>query len=412
MDGNFYQNLLFNNADYNYSATGSVQQSTSYLPQNSSKTCDYNCICCARFHVGNPCPCNASKTSIGTQTDLEVPQGLDSEQFWKRGTYEHSILQKSVHDVVQKYNLSGKTDASWEQATSEIMTSFTKDMDQTQSNRQKIQQRMRKAIYWIKFYGKKKTEAIKDGQKSVYRFLCKSRKRRANTTETSTLERTHASVLEDGLLACTTSRVINGIKGLSPLCLLSVFNMVAGFVPDYLHNVCQGVTRQFTSLWLDTHNKGKPFYIGRQWEELDRKLLKLKPPFEITRRPRSLSTRRFWKASEWRAFLIFYALIILRSILPQQYVNHFFLLVFAIYTLLQSSVTLDEVDCAERALRKFVQQVGELGADNRGAENLDDSTPPTAIHPSDDDDSSDSDVPLSAYTKKGKKSTRSKHATN
>ncbi|XP_062599958.1 uncharacterized protein LOC134261548 [Saccostrea cucullata] len=173
-------------------------------------------------------------------------------------------------------------------------------------------------------------------------------------------ERTHASVLEDGLLACTSSRAVNGIKGLSPLCLLSVFNMVAGFVPDYLHNVCQGVTRQFTSLWLDTHNKGKPFYIGRQWEELDRKLLKLKPPFEITRRPRSLSTRRFWKASEWRAFLIFYSLIILRGTLPQQYVNHFFLLVFAIYTLLQSSVTLNEVDCAERALRKFVHQVGEL----------------------------------------------------
>ncbi|XP_061171938.1 uncharacterized protein LOC133181442 [Saccostrea echinata] len=246
MDGTFYQNLLFINADYNYSATGSVQHSTSYLPKNSSKTCDYNCICCVRFHVGNPCPCNASKTSTGTQTDLEVPQGLDSEQFWKRGTYEHNILQKSVHDFIQKHNLSGKTDASWEQATSEIMTSFTKDMDQSQSNRQKVQQRMRKAIYWIKFYGKKKTEAVKDRQKSVYRFLCKSRNRRANTlTETSTL-----------------------LRG-----------------------------------------------------------------------------------------------------------EH------------------------------------DIGADNRGAENLEDSTPTTAIHLSDDDDSSDSDVPLSAYTKKGKKSTRSKHAT-
>lgn len=88
-----YQTLSFNNADYSYGSNGSMQQSTSYLPQSVSKTCDYNCICCARFHVGNPCPCNTPKTSIGTQTDLEVPQGLDSERFWKRGTYEHSILQ-------------------------------------------------------------------------------------------------------------------------------------------------------------------------------------------------------------------------------------------------------------------------------------------------------------------------------
>lgn len=91
-----YQTVSFNNADYSYGSNGSMQQSTSYLPQSVSKTCDYNCICCARFHVGNPCPCNTPKTSIGTQTDLEVPQGLDSERFWKSGTYEHSILQVNL----------------------------------------------------------------------------------------------------------------------------------------------------------------------------------------------------------------------------------------------------------------------------------------------------------------------------
>ncbi|XP_062568275.1 uncharacterized protein LOC134230464 [Saccostrea cucullata] len=173
-------------------------------------------------------------------------------------------------------------------------------------------------------------------------------------------ERTHDSFVQDGLEACTSTRVVNGVKGLSPLCLLTVFNMVIGFVPDYLHSVCQGVVKQFMSLWLDSSNHGKPFYIGLQSRILDQKLLKLKPPFEITRRPRTLSTRRFWKASEWRAFLLFYSMIVLPGVLPQQYVNHFFLLVFGIYTLLQSSVTLREIDLAERALRKFVFQVQTL----------------------------------------------------
>lgn len=92
-----YQTLSFNNADYSYGSNGSMQQSTSYLPQSVTNPCDYNCICCARFHVGNPCPCNTPKTSIGTQTDLEVPQGLDSERFWKCWTYEHSIAVVQVN---------------------------------------------------------------------------------------------------------------------------------------------------------------------------------------------------------------------------------------------------------------------------------------------------------------------------
>lgn len=45
---------------------------------------------------------------------------------------------------------------------------------------------MKKAIYWLKFYGKKKTQAMKDGQKSVFRFLCKSRKEKSQTTPAAT----------------------------------------------------------------------------------------------------------------------------------------------------------------------------------------------------------------------------------
>ena len=51
---------------------------------------------------------------------------------------------------------------------------------------------------------------------------------------------------------------------------------------------------------------------------------KMQPNCEITRYPQSPATRRFWKALELRASLLFYPLIILPWILPHPYFKHFF----------------------------------------------------------------------------------------
>ncbi|MGH0131319.1 UNVERIFIED_CONTAM: hypothetical protein FKN15_045543 [Acipenser sinensis] len=42
-----------------------------------------------------------------------------------------------------------------------------------------------------------------------------------------------------------------GVKGASTLLLLPSFDIIRGFVPDYMHSVCLGVVRQFTNLWFD-----------------------------------------------------------------------------------------------------------------------------------------------------------------
>ena len=102
-----------------------------------------------------------------------------------------------------------------------------------------------------------------------------------------------------------------GIKGPSVLGLLPGFDIVKGFVPDYMHCVglLLGVTRHFVcDLWFDTSNNGRQFYRGPQIETINERLQNIKCPHEITRTPRSLKTVKYWKASEWRAFLLFYSL--------------------------------------------------------------------------------------------------------
>ncbi|XP_038150334.1 uncharacterized protein LOC119789497 isoform X2 [Cyprinodon tularosa] len=163
-------------------------------------------------------------------------------------------------------------------------------------------------------------------------------------------ERDHYSHAMSG----TTDEPVCGVKGPSPLMQLQHFQMINGFIPDYQHNVCLGITRQLSTLWFDSSNKDSPWFIGKEINEVDRRLAKIKPPVEITRTTRSLSERKFWKASEWRAFLLFYSLPVLKGILPARFWNHLFLLVFGIYTLLQHTIKTESILVAELALKKFV----------------------------------------------------------
>ena len=99
------------------------------------------------------------------------------------------------------------------------------------------------------------------------------------------------------------------------------------------------------NMWLDSKNSDKFFYIGRKVASLDKRLVCIKPPSEVHRAPRSLSDRCRWKALEWQAFLS-YSLVILQRILPSQFLNHFFLYVFGVYTLLGMHFNVFRICCS------------------------------------------------------------------
>lgn len=172
--------------------------------------------------------------------------------------------------------------------------------------------------------------------------------------------RTHQEQVNNALEAHRTHKSICGTKGPTPLMTLPLFNVVDGFVPDYLHCVLLGVMRQLASLWFDTTHHRKPWYIGNQIQDIDGRLQSFAPPSEITRLPRAMSERRHWKGSEWRAFLLFYGYVALEGILPTMYLRQFFLLSFAIHLLLQETVTTSAVEEADKMLTKFVKQMTVL----------------------------------------------------
>ncbi|CAG5897779.1 unnamed protein product [Menidia menidia] len=152
----------------------------------------------------------------------------------------------------------------------------------------------------------------------------------------------------------------NGVKGRSSLSGLPVFDIVLGFVPEYMHSVLLGVSRQLMSLWLDPKNSSKAWYVGQHIDQMDSCLLRQKPPAETIQRPHSLKNWNNWKASQWRAFLLFYAVSVLPGVLHPPFLTHYFFLSFGIHILLQESVSQCDLKLAHHYLVQFVVKMKEL----------------------------------------------------
>lgn len=66
---------------------------------------------------------------------------------------------------------------------------------------------------------------------------------------------------EDDAIAANSSPV-NGVRGPCQLLFLPLFNIVKGFVPDYMHCMLLGVVRQWGTLWFDPQYNQCPWYLG------------------------------------------------------------------------------------------------------------------------------------------------------
>jgi hypothetical protein len=148
--------------------------------------------------------------------------------------------------------------------------------------------------------------------------------------------------------------LVQGVKGPSRLMELPKFDMVEGFIVDYMHCVDLGVMRQLASLWFDSPNHDKPWFIGNRIEDIDRELLQMQPPSNVTRSPRSLRTRAFWKASEWRSFLLFYSPVVLKDVLPPLFYQHLILLSIVLFKLQQESISQLELFYVSGYVEHFV----------------------------------------------------------
>ena len=124
--------------------------------------------------------------------------------------------------------------------------------------------------------------------------------------------RTEIEIFKCATSACRSSPVL-GVKGLSVLS--PYLNIVKDTAIDYMHAVLEGVTRtMLKKFMLNGQYKNHRFYLFKEVKQIDEMLLCIKPPHEFRRTPRSIEkTLSYWKASEFRAWLLYYSIPILLS---------------------------------------------------------------------------------------------------
>lgn len=127
-----------------------------------------------------------------------------------------------------------------------------------------------------------------------------------------------------------------------------------------MHCVLEGVAKQLADIWFSAVHS--PAYVGvpSKRQSVISRLVSLKPPQFFTRLPRTLDDRSMWKASEWKWWLLFYAVPCLDGILPTEYHDHFCLLVNGIFLLLKDRITRNDLKVAMDNLARFVYQVEQL----------------------------------------------------
>lgn len=173
-------------------------------------------------------------------------------------------------------------------------------------------------------------------------------------------ERTETGLLEDFIKAERTGETVHGAK--SSRCALTAlhfFNIVTGYVNDYMHSALLGVGRQFSAYWFLTSDC--PFsHLNDFITRLSRYSCKFTPTAQIRRLAGPIEEIELKNAKEFENFILFFSPPLLHSGLPAKYVEHWALFVEALYILLQTGISLTELNCAKIILERFCAGTEEL----------------------------------------------------
>ena len=159
--------------------------------------------------------------------------------------------------------------------------------------------------------------------------------------------------------AIEQGRPVFGVKG--PSILSSSIDIVKSVPIDYMHAILEGITKSLFNCWFNSKYHKSIYYLGKKVTAINSALLRIKPPGEFRRTPRPIETSKYWKACEYRAWLLFYSIPILMEVgFPPDYLSHFSLLVSSMHILLNSCISKPRLEMAHLMLTRFYELIPEL----------------------------------------------------
>ena len=118
-----------------------------------------------------------------------------------------------------------------------------------------------------------------------------------------------------------------------------------------MHMILEGISKMLLNYWSHASYRDCRFYLGKEIDELDKLLFRIKPPYSFRHSLRSLHTcSTFSKVSEHRAWLLY---LYLFNVLPPDYILHLSLLIASIHILLGTTITTEDLNTSQEMLTAF-----------------------------------------------------------
>lgn len=187
--------------------------------------------------------------------------------------------------------------------------------------------------------------------------------------ETASKLRSNKRMKKQAIVAITNNvSHVKGVKGNSVISILPFLDVSTCVMPEYMHSILLGTGKQFFNLWFC--KKGS-WNIKQYVADIDDFLLNIRPPYFFNRMPRSITLHKFFKASEYYNWILYYSIPAVVNYLPNKYFQHWLLLVIALFNLLQKPIRINpDLKQTEILLKLFVRDIGELYSDREYSYNV------------------------------------------
>ncbi|KAK3932331.1 Triosephosphate isomerase [Frankliniella fusca] len=119
------------------------------------------------------------------------------------------------------------------------------------------------------------------------------------------------------------------------------------------------IKKQLTLVTKEKH-KTKKWSVHKEVEDLNKKLLAIKPPAHIPRVPRPFSEMPYFKISELKTFALDYSLPVYKGTLSDLYLDHHATLVAALQILNSDVITAADLKIAHDLIHKYISYFPDL----------------------------------------------------
>ena len=168
-----------------------------------------------------------------------------------------------------------------------------------------------------------------------------------------------------------------GIKGEPHLTVFPYFDCSKGVIIDEMHAIFEGAVKKIVSMWYSILTEQQVNFQSHsvscrtvscnlnfldifQREAINLRICGTKAPSCISRSPRDIFDKKI-KANEFRNFLFYYAVPCCKGVVPENYVNHFALLVEAVSLLSKVKIlVVNDIPRARAYLQKFCNEFAGL----------------------------------------------------